>query len=81
LDLARSLAIAGLCRWSRKGNEGREKRDMRCVSVTPGYFVHHRAKGDIGRDSDIQHSDGNGALRETVATENIVLLKGQSFKV
>jgi hypothetical protein len=51
------------------------------VSVTPGYFVHHRAKGDIGRDSDIQHSDGNGALRETVATENIVLLKGQSFKV
>jgi hypothetical protein len=54
---------------------------MRCVSVTPGYFVHHRAKGDIGRDSDIQHSDGNGALRETVATENIVLLKGQSFKV
>ena len=65
-------ALAGLCRWGREGNEGRERLDMRCVSVTPGYFVHHRSKGDVGKDSDIQKSDDNGALRETGTTENIV---------
>jgi len=59
-----------LCRWGREGNEGRERLDMRCVSVTPGYFVHHRAKGDMGKDSDIQ-KDGQG-IRDTGITENIV---------
>jgi hypothetical protein len=63
-------ALAGLCRWGREGNEGREKLNMRCVSATPGYFSSHRARGEVGKDSDIQ-KEGQG-IREKGFTENIL---------
>jgi hypothetical protein len=60
-------ALAGLCRWGR----GKERLGMRCLSVTPPLFSHHRAKGAVNGDSDIQ-SIGTEELREVGATENIV---------
>jgi hypothetical protein len=60
-------ALAGLCRWGRE----KERLGMRCLSVTPPLFVHHRAKGAVNGDSDIQ-SIGAGELREVGTTENIV---------
>lgn len=63
-------ALAGLSRWGR--NEGR--LGMRCLSVTPPLFVHHKAKGWVNGDSDIQLVGGGqkGELREVGTTENIV---------
>ncbi|KAG4433359.1 hypothetical protein IFR05_011165 [Cadophora sp. M221] len=63
-------ALAGLCRWGRE----RERLGMRCYSVTPPVFVHHKSKGYVSGDSDIQlvGGGGKGELREVGSTENIV---------
>ncbi|KAH6721181.1 hypothetical protein BKA61DRAFT_152676 [Leptodontidium sp. MPI-SDFR-AT-0119] len=63
-------ALAGLCRWGRE----RERLGMRCYSVTPPIFVHHKPKGYVSGDSDIQlvGGGGKGELREVGSTENIV---------
>ncbi|PVH87904.1 glycosyltransferase family 25 protein [Cadophora sp. DSE1049] len=63
-------ALAGLCRWGRE----KERLGMRCYSVTPPVFVHHKSKGYISGDSDIQLVGGGekGELREVGTTENIV---------
>ena len=63
-------ALAGLCRWGR--DEGR--LEMRCLSVTPPLFVHHKAKGWVNGDSDFQLVGGGkkGELREVGTTEDIV---------
>ncbi|KAL2072427.1 hypothetical protein VTL71DRAFT_11770 [Oculimacula yallundae] len=63
-------ALAGLCRWGRE----KERLGMRCYSVTPPVFVHHRPKGYVSGDSDIQSVSGGekGELREVGTTENIV---------
>ena len=45
--------------------------DTRCVSVTPPLFFHHKAKGLVTGDSDIQ-TVANGEVREHGTTENIV---------
>ncbi|KAG4026569.1 hypothetical protein MFRU_039g00470 [Monilinia fructicola] len=62
-------ALAGLCRWGRDKN----RLGMRCVSVTPALFQHHKSRGWIGGDSDIQKVGGaKGALRDKGMTENLV---------
>jgi hypothetical protein len=66
-------ALAGLCRWGR--DEGR--LGMKCLSVTPPLFMHHKPKGYVFRDSDIQSyggkgNKGKGELREKGTTENMV---------
>jgi hypothetical protein len=44
--------------------------DMRCVGVTPSYFVHHRPRGKVSGDSDI--NKGGDEVREVGFTENIL---------
>lgn len=63
-------ALAGLCRRGRE----KERLGMRCYSITPPVFMHHKAKGYVNGDSDIQLVGGGqkGELREVGATENIV---------
>ncbi|KAK9794276.1 hypothetical protein SCARD494_05853 [Seiridium cardinale] len=70
-------SLAGLCRRSvasvgvqdpaKAGDRG---LDAKCLSVTPPVFFHHRAKGMMNADSDIQTGTG-GAVREKGYTENI----------
>ncbi|KAI1103293.1 glycosyltransferase family 25 protein [Jackrogersella minutella] len=43
---------------------------MRCVSIVPSLFVHHRPKGKISSDSDINNAGTE--VREVGFTENIV---------
>lgn len=67
-------SLADLCRYGR----GREKNGsglgMRCISITPGLFFHHKAKGERSRDSDIQGgTDVDGAIREIGETQNIAI--------
>lgn len=46
---------------------------MRCLSVTPGLFHHHKARGWMGGDSDIQKvGSAKGEVRKKGMTENIV---------
>lgn len=69
-------ALAGLCRRSvaavgEENAEGDRGLDTKCVSVTPPIFFHHKAKGRVSADSDIQDGGGD-EVREKGATENIV---------
>lgn len=69
-------ALAGLCRRSvaavgMEEPEGDRGLDTRCVSVTPPVFFHHKAKGPVAGDSDIQEVGGD-AVREKGSTENIM---------
>lgn len=62
-----------------KGDRG---LDAKCFSVTPPVFFHHKARGPVSGDSDIQIVDGGGKeegektkpgkIREKGTTENIV---------
>ncbi|KAH6652066.1 hypothetical protein BKA67DRAFT_537910 [Truncatella angustata] len=45
--------------------------DAKCISVTPPVFFHHKAKGLISGDSDIQ-TVADSKIREKGSTENIV---------
>ncbi|KAI1192125.1 glycosyltransferase family 25 protein [Nemania serpens] len=62
-------ALAAFCRDGASGNQ--DGLRGKCLSVTPPLFFHHRAKGRIDGDSDIQKS-GNDKMREKGITENIV---------
>ena len=73
-------ALAGLCRRSvsslaaalaNPGMPEDRRLDTRCISVTPPVFFHHRAKGSVSSDSDIQKI-GDGGIREKGSTENIM---------
>ncbi|KAI1803550.1 glycosyltransferase family 25 protein [Daldinia bambusicola] len=77
-------ALAGLCRravstWGGKedGDDGVGEKagdrglDAKCVSVTPPVFFHHKARGYVNADSDIQTVQ-DGQVREKGKTENIV---------
>lgn len=70
-------ALADLCRYGSHIPEGPDDDGlaMRCISITPPLFFHHKAKGYIGGDSDIQKV-GSGdwttqEVREKGMTENI----------
>lgn len=80
-------ALAGLCRWGREEERlgmrleyhiafvpRNANRPDRCFSVTPPVFMHHKAKGRVSSDSDIQvvGGGGKGVMREVGTTENIV---------
>lgn len=45
--------------------------NIKCVSVQPMMFMHHRPAGPVNKDSDIQNGDG-AVIREKGYTENIV---------
>jgi hypothetical protein len=80
-------ALAGMCRRSVgslvrdrpvKGDGG---LGMKCLSVTPPVFFHHKAKGSVSADSDINKVEQdeklveqgkNAKVRERGSTENIV---------
>ncbi|KAI1395143.1 glycosyltransferase family 25 protein [Hypoxylon fuscum] len=71
-------ALAGLCRravstWGVKdpAEAGDRGLDAKCISVTPPVFFHHKAKGLVNGDSDIQ-TVKDGQIREKGRTENIV---------
>lgn len=71
-------ALAGLCRRS-VSSVGEENLDpgndrglnTKCISVTPPVFFHHKPKGLVSGDSDIQ-SIGSDAVRDKGTTENIM---------
>lgn len=83
-------ALAALCRrsvgsWSglARGGDGEQVvgdrgLDAKCVSVTPPLFFHHKSRGLVNADSDIQDygkgEDGREApeVREKGVTENIM---------
>lgn len=58
------MALSDLCRYQHYG--------ANCVSVTPPYFFHHKSKGYMSGDSDIQGYGGGGEMREKGMTENLV---------
>ncbi|KAI1874428.1 hypothetical protein JX265_004636 [Neoarthrinium moseri] len=55
--------LSDLCRVRANG--------MRCISVTPSLFVHHRPKGNVAGDSDI-NGPGVTEVRKIGFTENIL---------
>ncbi|KAI0879842.1 glycosyltransferase family 25 protein [Annulohypoxylon maeteangense] len=71
-------ALAGLCRravstWGVEDPAvaGDRGLDAKCISVTPPIFFHHKARGLVNGDSDIQ-TVKDGQIREKGMTENIV---------
>lgn len=61
----------------REGVLGDRGLDAKCLSVTPPVFFHHKSKGNIRGDSDIQRVGADGeeeppVIREKGSTENIV---------
>ncbi|KAJ2986558.1 hypothetical protein NUW58_g4966 [Xylaria curta] len=62
-------ALAGFCRDGASGNT--DGLQARCLSVTPPVFFHHRAKGRLSSDSDIQGFTSTD-VREKGTTENIM---------
>ncbi|KAI1340649.1 glycosyltransferase family 25 protein [Xylariaceae sp. FL0016] len=72
------------------GGEGRGDSglDTRCISVTPPIFFHHRPRGPMSGDSDIQNGSGGEDVRQKGSSENIVwsarlnvgrMIKGESW--
>ncbi|KAI0521373.1 hypothetical protein F5B22DRAFT_596651 [Xylaria bambusicola] len=61
-------ALAGLCRDGASGNINGLR--AKCLTVTPPVFFHHRAKGPVKSDSDIQDT-ANTEWRGKGTTENI----------
>lgn len=70
-------ALADLCRRAvssigeESPNAGDRGLDTKCISVTPPVFFHHRARGRIFGDSDIQTVESSD-VREKGTTENIM---------
>lgn len=69
-------ALGGLCRRSVSSvgeeNPGNDRGlNARCISVTPPVFFHHKAKGWVSGDSDIQNIESTD-VREKGTSENIV---------
>lgn len=70
-----ALAAAG-DPTDRAGTLGDRGLDTKCISVTPPLFFHHKSKGNIHADSDIQNYGSTGVdppeIRTKGSTENIV---------
>ncbi|KAI0005800.1 glycosyltransferase family 25 protein [Xylariaceae sp. FL0662B] len=56
--------LSDICRLRENG--------MRCVSIVPSLFVHHKPRGKISGDSDINNGGENGEIREVGFTENVL---------
>lgn len=80
-------ALAGMCRCSvdslvkDRPAAGDSCLGLKCLSVTPPVFFHHRAKGSVAGDSDINKvvkddklikQGKDGVVRDKGSTENIV---------
>lgn len=61
-------ALAALCRDGASGNL--DGLRARCLSVTPPLLFHHKAKGSVKSDSDIQ-AIASTEWRDKGTTENI----------
>lgn len=55
----------------KENAEGDRGLNAKCISVTPPVFFHHKARGRVSGDSDIQEGGGDD-VREKGTTENIV---------
>ncbi|KYK62002.1 hypothetical protein DCS_03147 [Drechmeria coniospora] len=73
LHMAFDNSLAQVCRDSihdlAVGSTG--GYDMKCVSVSPTMMFHHRPRGRIAGDSDIQSPGKDGGVREKGITESI----------
>ncbi|ETS84026.1 hypothetical protein PFICI_05902 [Pestalotiopsis fici W106-1] len=73
-------SLAALCRRAvstvgvaKDASTARDRGlDTKCISVTPPLFFHHKAKGRLAGDSDIQAIFNDGVTRQKGFTENIV---------
>ncbi|KAK6829552.1 glycosyltransferase family 25 protein [Apiospora arundinis] len=65
-------ALGTLCRngASRLGDP--TGLNAKCLTITPPLFFHHRPKGRVDLESDINDVGGDGQVREKGTTENIV---------
>ncbi|KAF3763615.1 family 25 glycosyltransferase [Cryphonectria parasitica EP155] len=71
---------AGLGRGEDPNTLGDRGFDAKCLSITPPLFFHHKAKGLVNADSDIQNYGGGGGgdnekppeIRDKGKTENIM---------
>lgn len=74
LHAAFDNSLAELCRESI-GSEGRglatRGMGLKCVSVNPTIMFHHKAKGPVAADSDIQNFGKDGSIRNKGMTESI----------
>jgi hypothetical protein len=65
----RAVSVAGVSKDAlTAGDSG---LNAKCISVTPPLFFHHKAKGNLVGDSDIQ-TTADGVIRQKGSTENIV---------
>ncbi|KAI0127982.1 family 25 glycosyltransferase [Xylariales sp. AK1849] len=64
----RAVSSVGVTDPAQAGDRG---LDSKCISVTPPIFFHHKAKGLMSGDSDIQKV-ADGEIRDKGTTENIV---------
>lgn len=51
------------------GHGKEERYGLNCLSVSPTMMFHHRAKGPLSADSDVQKTGSDGAIREKGFTE------------
>ncbi|KAI9806597.1 MAG: hypothetical protein M1825_006054 [Sarcosagium campestre] len=65
-------ALALMCRYLTL--------DMKCISATPEYMFHHRARGLKSKDSDIQDVRDDNNIREKGYSKNIVWSMRRNLK-
>lgn len=74
LHMAFDNSLAQICR-DAVFDFGRDKDggyDAKCISVNPTMMFHHKARGLVSADSDIQSYGKGGDVRETGMTESIM---------
>ncbi|PFH55462.1 hypothetical protein XA68_18269 [Ophiocordyceps unilateralis] len=80
LHMAFDNSLAQLCRDSVH-DLGRQREDgyrLKCLSVNPTIMFHHKAKGLLHADSDIQSYGEDGSIREKVPGTSVRSLEGTS---
>ncbi|OAA67761.1 glycosyltransferase family 25 [Akanthomyces lecanii RCEF 1005] len=73
LHMAFDNSLAQLCRDSAydMGRDTDTSYKLQCVSVNPTIMFHHRPKGSVTGDSDIQSYGGDGSMRDQGYTEAV----------
>lgn len=73
LQMAFDNSLAQLCRDAMhdlgRGKDGGYR--LKCLSINPTIMFHHKAKGRLARDSDIQSLGEDGSIRDEGTTESI----------